>query len=73
MIRRLLIIAAIVAVVYYGYDYYMRFTQEGTDIRARAGEKQDKPDEVVDPVSSTAQRRRAEEQAVNAASSKPDK
>jgi len=73
MIRRLLIIAAIVAVLYYGYDYYVRFTQEQADVRENAGQKKDDPEEVVDPVSSTAQRRRAEEQAVKAAGNKSDK
>jgi hypothetical protein len=72
MIRRLLIVAAVAAVLYYGYDYWVRFTEEANDIRARAGEKKDGPEEVVDPVTATAQRRRAEEQAVKDANKKPD-
>ena len=69
--RRLLVIAAIVAALYFGYDYFMRFTQEQVELREKAAQKKEGPEEVVDPVSSTAQRRRASEQAVDAANKKP--
>ena len=72
MLRRLLIICAIVAVLYYGYDYFMRFTNEATEAREKAGQKKDAPEEVVDPVSATAQRRRAEEQAAHGDQKKPE-